>query len=269
VTASFKTVLRGREFLRVAHRGASAYAPENTLPAFERACAQAADVLELDVHLTRDDEVVVIHDAQVDRTTDGRGAVRALTLSEIRVLDAGRWFGEAWRGTSVPTLREVLDGFGGRALIDIEIKGGVAAGWRWGGVREDRGESVRLTRRVLETVEEAGAGGRVVISSFGLHALRWVVETHPDVATQWSVLAIDIARDCVAAAREGFDVISPQMYAATPGNVARAHEHGLAVHIYAGDGDEALAALIELGVDAVKTDRPDRLRDLVLGRRRP
>ncbi|MDR7420633.1 MAG: glycerophosphodiester phosphodiesterase family protein [Armatimonadota bacterium] len=268
MTRSFRDAITTRRFLVVAHRGASAYAPENTLPAFELACDQGADVIELDVHLTRDDEVVVMHDHRVDRTTDGRGEVRALTLREIASLDAGAWFGAAWRGTGVPTLRDVLDRFAGRVLIDIEIKGGVTSGWRTGGVREDAAASVRLARRTLEVVREAGALARVVIASFGPRALASVIETCPDVPTQWSVFSRDIAQDCAFAAQARFDVISPQAYAATRANVETAHRHGLAVYIYAGDGDDATARVMDSGADAVKTDRPDRLRALVAARGR-
>jgi glycerophosphoryl diester phosphodiesterase len=268
VTASFKGVIAARQFLCAAHRGASASAPENTIPAFELACAQGADVIELDVHLTRDDEVVVIHDSHVERTTDGRGEVAALTLREVKALDAGRWFGEAWRGTTVPALREVLEGFASRVLIDIEIKGGVESGWRVGGVREDAAVSTHLARRTLEVVKEAGALDRVVIASFGMRALAAVIEANPEVPTQWSVYDRDIVRDCALAAAARFDVISPQVYAATRDNVETAHRHGLAVYIYAGNGDDVLARVMDSGADAVKTDRPDRLRALVAARRR-
>src|SRR5262249_19034435 len=119
-------VLGSHRFLNGAHRGASAYAPENTLPAFELAVTQGAAALEIDVRLTRDAEVVVFHDARVDRTTDGHGEVRLMTLAELRALDAGRWFGDTWHGTRIPTLREVLEQFAGRVVIDVDMKAGTA-----------------------------------------------------------------------------------------------------------------------------------------------
>jgi len=99
----------------IAHRGASAQAPENTLAAFQLALDLQADGIELDVMLTGDQQVVVIHDEEVDRTTDGSGRVADMTLEEIRQLDAGQ-------GEKVPTLSEVLDRFGGKLLINIELK---------------------------------------------------------------------------------------------------------------------------------------------------
>jgi glycerophosphoryl diester phosphodiesterase len=250
--------------LNVAHRGASAYAPENTLAAFAKACDLGADVLELDVHLTRDGQVVVMHDERVDRTTDGHGEIRSMTLDEIRGLDAGRWFGTSSAGERVPTLQEVLERFAGRALIDIELKAGVNADWFRGVVAEDAETATRLARRVLEVAERAGQAHRVVISTFGMHALAWVREAAPQVATQWSVLSTDLSQDAGAAAAAGFEVISPQEYAATTHNLARAHAHGLAVHIYTRGNDEAMARLVDLGVDGVKTPRPDRLREVLV-----
>lgn len=108
--------------LVIAHRGASGTAPENTLPAIDAALAAGADYIEIDVHLSLDRDVIVIHDATVDRTTDGKGRVNDLTSGYIRTLDAGSWFDEAFRGAVVPTLGEVLDLVDGKAKLLIEIK---------------------------------------------------------------------------------------------------------------------------------------------------
>lgn len=268
MTGSFRGLTKARAFLTVAHRGASAYAPENTMEAFALAVEQGADVIELDAHLTRDGEVVVMHDDRVDRTTSGAGEVRALSLTELRTLDAGGWFGPQWRGARVPTLAEVLERFARLVWVDIEIKAGVRADWSAGAIREDSAASVDVARRVLEVAGRHGALDRIVVSSFGAHALAWVREGFPQVATQYSVLSMDIADDCAAAAAAGFDVISPQVYAATEKNVERAHAAALAVYVYAGpDADEALLArLLAIGVDAVKTSRPDALRALLASR---
>jgi glycerophosphoryl diester phosphodiesterase len=267
--AGFRETLRSGHFLVVAHRGASAYAPENTVEGFDAACALGADAIELDVHLTRDGEVVVMHDDRVDRTTDGAGAIATKTWSEIQTLDAGAWFGERFRGARVPTLADVLGRFAQRVLIDIELKTGVRVAWP--DVAEDAAASTGLARRVLEVVERAGASSRVIVSAAGPRALRWIREAAPGVAVQWSVFALDIGRDVAWAADEGFDVISPQDYAATEANIAAAHARGLAVHIYTAGDEGRMARLIELGADAVKTARPDRLRETAvrLGRGSP
>jgi glycerophosphoryl diester phosphodiesterase len=279
VSATFRDVLRSRRFLNGGHRGASAYAPENTVPAFQLAVAQGAAILEIDVRLTQEEEVVVIHDARIDRTTDGHGEVRLMTLPEIRALDAGRWFGASWMGLRVPTLAEVLEQFAGRVLIDVDMKDGTEVRppgssldrdqSRPGVVVEDAAVSTLLARKTLEVATHAGALDRIVLSGFGLRALAWVRRAEPRVLTQWAVVSVDIAEDAARAATEGFEVLSPQMNGATRANVTRAHDHGLAVFLYAPDDTETMAELIDIGVDAVHVDRPDRLGALLKDSRAP
>lgn len=108
--------------LIAAHRGDSQNAPENTLASFRRAVEDGADLVEFDVHLSSDNEVVVIHDEKLDRTTDGHGEVRRMTVKQMKELDAGSWFSNDWRGERVPTLDETLDLLKGRAVPMIEIK---------------------------------------------------------------------------------------------------------------------------------------------------
>ena len=141
--------------LVIAHRGASGTAPENTLAAFRRAVACGADMVELDVQLTRDGEVVVVHDFTLDRTTDGTGAVGASSLAEIRRLDAGAWFAPAFLGEAVPTLGEVLGAIGLPVNVELKPVG-------------DQG----LEAETLAVVRAAGALGRVVFSSFDPGALE-------------------------------------------------------------------------------------------------
>jgi glycerophosphoryl diester phosphodiesterase len=114
----------GAPVIAVGHRGTRKFAPENTIAAFEKAIAIGARAVEMDVRTTKDGEFVVMHDARVDRTTDGSGRVADMTLAEVRSLDAGSWFGPAFAGEKVPTLREALRALKGRAAIDIDFKDG-------------------------------------------------------------------------------------------------------------------------------------------------
>lgn len=284
----FREILSRGQFLTIAHRGASGSAPENTSEAFELALRQGMDALEVDVHLTADDHVVVMHDASVDRTTDGAGEIRSMPLAAIRRLDAGRWFGEQWRGARVPTLEDVIARFGDRALLDIELKGGVTvhdprtgatvppplpalrprAVWfdRRNYVSEVPEVAIRLADRTLESAARLGALDRISLSSFGADVLLWIREHAPEVPTQLIVVAPAIAEDCSFAQEAGFRVVSPQNYAATEPNVAEAHRRGLAVFIWERNDEAAMSRLIDLGADAVKTDYPDRL-SAVLKRR--
>jgi len=144
----------GRTTLVVAHRGSSAFAPENTLAAFRRAVSDGADAIELDVHLSRDGEVVVIHDARLRRTTDGRGWVSRHSVRELKRLDAGGWFHRRFAGERVPTLSEVLEEIGGRVGVNIEIKG------------NRRQQKRGIVERCLSVVRRHRASRCVMISSF-------------------------------------------------------------------------------------------------------
>jgi glycerophosphoryl diester phosphodiesterase len=115
--------MTNKQCLTIAHRGASRYAPENTIEAFLKAFEQGADTVELDVRLTADGQLVVMHDAEVDRTTDGHGAVRDLTLAQLKKLDAGAWFNPRYKGATIPTLAEALRAIKRRdGAVLVEIK---------------------------------------------------------------------------------------------------------------------------------------------------
>lgn len=116
----------GQPVFMVGHRGTVRFAPENTLTAFDKAIAMGARIVEMDVRMTADGHFVVMHDARVDRTTDGAGAVSDMTLAEIKALDAGSWFGAEFAGERVPTLAEALKHVKGRAGVDIDFKAGPA-----------------------------------------------------------------------------------------------------------------------------------------------
>lgn len=114
----------GTPIIAVGHRGTMKFAPENTLAAFDKAIEMGARAVEMDVRMTADGHFVVMHDARVDRTTSGSGFVSKMTLAEIKALDAGSWFGAAFAGERVPTLREALRHVKGRAAVDIDFKAG-------------------------------------------------------------------------------------------------------------------------------------------------
>ena len=153
----------------IAHRGASDKYPENTLLAFEQALAQKADAVECDVHLTADGEVVVLHDATVDRTTDGHGTVGELTLEKLRKLDAGSWKHGRFAGQRIPTLGEVVDLVHGRAELFVELKD----------------ESPELAARVVAELRRCGVEGQAWL--FGAHnpTLEVLRQLAPDMRVRW------------------------------------------------------------------------------------
>lgn len=116
------TVGERKQVDNVAHRGATGYAPENTIAGFDLAVDMKADYIEIDVQRSKDGELVLIHDTTVDRTTDGTGKVGELTFEQLRSLDAGSWKGEQFAGEQIPTFAEILDRYRGKVGILIELK---------------------------------------------------------------------------------------------------------------------------------------------------
>lgn len=151
------------------HRGASRYAPMNTLPAFELAAAQGAAGVELDVRLTRDGQMVIIHDDTVDHTTDGSGHIQHMTFAEVRELDAGGWFGEQFKGTRIPTLDEVFEAVGSKLLINVEIK-------------SEAPEDTGVEARIADAIARFRLRERVIVSSFDPLALWRFRKILPEVA---------------------------------------------------------------------------------------
>jgi glycerophosphoryl diester phosphodiesterase len=225
----------------IAHRGASGTAPENTLPAFRRAEELGADMIELDVQLTRDGHPVVIHDRTLDRTTSGRGAVRRRTLEEISGLDAGAWFGRAFADTRVPTLDQV---FAAVAIpLNVELK---AAG--------DDG----IERRVLDTVARAGALERVVFSSFDAASLRRLrsLSGEADLAVLWA--GRSVSRAIALAGRVGARSLHLRTSRGVTSAIAAGHAAGLAVRVWTVNAPADFARLTDAGADGVFTDYPER-----------
>lgn len=260
----------------VGHRGAMAYAPENTLPSFELALAQGADVLECDVHLSRDGQPVVIHDATLDRTTNGSGRVRDLTLAELQRLDAGAHRGEEFRGTRLLSLDELLDWARTRAPLAIELK-------------QPAEPYPDYEATVIRTLRRHRLERQVVIISFDHPLLARVKQIDPGIATG-VVYGDEPLADPVARCREvGGDALHPRADLVTEELVAAAHAAGIAVSPWVVDADFLAHMLIlargeahplrpaELdaevaalqrgcllaGVDSAAANAPDRLRALI------
>lgn len=225
----------------IAHRGASGTCPENTLAAFRRAEALGAHMIELDVQLTRDDEVIVLHDDTLDRTSDGRGPVAARTLAELRRLDAGSWFGAAFRGEPIPTLAEVLTAV--RLPVNVELKAGGGAG---------------LEARTLAEVECAGALGRVIFSSFDPESLvrMRALTADAELGVLWIHRKVSPALDL--AKRVAARGLHLRKTGASPEGLAAARETGLSIRVWTVNEPREFHHLASWGATGVFTDYPER-----------
>jgi glycerophosphoryl diester phosphodiesterase len=242
-----------RKPLNIAHRGASAYAPENTLAAFRLALEMGADGFELDVRLSADDHLVGVHDDTVDRTTDGSGPIRQKTLAELKALDAGARFAVRFAGERIPTLQEVFDLVAGsRAFVNVEIKTDSIKG---DGLEE---KLVALSRRY-------GLGERLLISSFNPFALWRMRRMAPDLP-----LALLYAEDQRIYLRNRWfaflsrpDALNPSFRMATQEHVRWAKSKGYGLYVWTVGEEPEMRRLIALGVDGVITDKPDLLRQVL------
>ncbi len=229
------------------HRGASADAPENTLPAFELALVQGADGVELDVQLSSDGEVVVIHDETLDRTTDGTGPVGGRTWAELRALDAsgGR---PGFAGTRIPLLAEVLElTRGTNAVVNVELK-------------TDQVAYPGIEAGVLEVVRASGVGERVLLSSFNHETLgvlrRLGAEQRLGALVEDRWFASGPGWPGLDVVGLGLGAVHPSVLDATASLLADARERGLAVNVWTVNEPLDLHRLFALGVDAIMTDVP-------------
>jgi glycerophosphoryl diester phosphodiesterase len=236
--------------LVVAHRGASAAYPENTLASFQGAVEAGADVVELDVRLTADNVAVILHDLDVSVTTDGSGFVHALALDQVKRLDASGGRGPR---TDIPTLQEALEFLSGRAGINVEIKNLPG---------EPSFDSPReaAAQEVVRLLHENGFEGPVLVSSFNWLSIERVQELDPTIPTGFlSNAAIDPWAALVYARSRGHTFVLPQapaLFEAGRDFVDAAHEDGIRVGTWTVDEPQAIERLFELGVDAVATNDP-------------
>lgn len=239
--------------LIIAHRGSSAYAPENTLAAFQLAAEQGADAIELDVDLTRDGHAIIMHDATIDRTTDGEGAVSALTLEEIRRVDAGSWKGAAFKGERVPLLDEVFTAMGRRVLINVEVKS-----------MSLRSNSVEA--KVAALVQQHDLFERVIISSFNPFALRRLKHIEPRLACGLLYapdLPIYLRCAWLAPLIPHLDARHPHHSQVNQSLVAKWHARGQRVNVWTVNDAATLRAMARVEVDGIIGDDPMLMRRLL------
>ncbi len=240
----------GRPFA-IGHRGAMGHAPENTMASFQRGWELGAGLVELDIHVSADDALIVIHDERLDRTTDSSGLVAELTVDQIKRADAGSWYGPEFAGEGVPLLSEVIEWARGKIGLAIEVKNGPIF-------------YPRIAELLVRELDQREFVDEALVISFDHPALRRLKELNPRIKT--GMLYGARLLDPVAAARAvGAEVVRPRHDYLAPEDVEPLHRAGIAVSPWNVQDEWAMRRAIEMGVDSFGTNYPDRLRRLLEG----
>ena len=235
-----------------AHRGAKAVAPENTIPAFLKAIELGADGVELDVQFSADGALVVIHNPVLDETTNGHGRVTAHTLEELKKLDAGSWFAPEFAGTRLCTLEEALDAIGDRLLINIEMKS-----FSMG--------NDGMAEQVAEIIQRRNLYDQVIVSSFNPFSLRRLKKIDPRIETGLlyaTGLPIYLSRAWLRPWAKP-DALHPEHVMVDEAYMRWARRQSYPVNVWTVNELDEMRRMIALEVNAIITDYPDRLRELL------
>lgn len=241
-------------FIVIAHRGASAYYPENTMAAFKGAVEMEAEMIELDVMLSSDGVPMVFHDAKLNRHSSGKGLLSYHTSEELKALDAGSWFDQAFAGEEIPTLEEVLAFASGTIALNIEIKTEAVTDQRSGGVEE----------KCLALVKEYGMENHVLFSSFDYRAVTHLKELDPDipVALLYNRSQVDskIPSDLIKTYRaDAFNCSYQQLKKGWSEDLKK---HNIPHFIYTVDHPDRMQRLLDAGVSGIFTNKPDLLKSI-------
>ncbi len=241
----------------IAHRGASAYAPENTLAAFKMALQQGADGIELDAKLSADGHVVVIHDQTVDRTTPAKGLVREHIMADLHKMDAGSHFDVAFMGEPIPTLEEVFKAVGQLTYINVELT-------NYGSSFDD------LPEKVAGLVKQNKLGQRVFFSSSNIFTLMRIHKLLPEVPIGlitkpgWRGSLMRTIPSLLV----DYQSLHPELGDVTPELVQANHQKGRKVIVYTVNKEQDIQRMFEAGVDGIFTDDPQLARSVLEKMRR-
>ncbi|MFF2481725.1 glycerophosphodiester phosphodiesterase family protein [Paenibacillus sp. NPDC058071] len=234
-----------------AHRGASAYAPENTMAAFELAVQQHADGLDITIHRTKDGEIVVIHDDKIDRTSNGTGDVADYTLAELQMFNFNAGFEEQYPTAEIPTLRQVLE-FVKTHGLELNIEENV--------IFSDH-DRAAISLDAAKLVQDHGLTERVSFSSFNHQSMARIKQSVAEIQTGLLYLeglynGEEYAKTANASALHSFFI------SVTPEMVSQAHNAGVRIHAWTVNEVAAVKSMIDAGADVIITDCPDICADL-------
>jgi len=234
----------------IAHRGASGlgHSPENTLPAFKEAIDIGVDCVECDVHCTKDDQIVVIHDATLNRTTNIKGSIADMTLDEIKKADAGSWFSSEFKGTQIPTLSELLVITKGNVINVIEIK------------------AENITEKVINEVEKMKAINDVILQSFSTQTVKSIQEINPKIPRalliggQIPVRTMSGIMSLIQQTLEvGATTINVTSRIVTQKLINEVHKRAMSIWAWTVDDELEMKKLIKMGIDGITSNYPEKL----------
>ncbi|PID56328.1 hypothetical protein CSB45_11615 [candidate division KSB3 bacterium] len=234
-----------RSFKVIAHRGASGYAPENTLASFEKGLDLGADMLELDIHMSKDSELVVIHDATLERTTNGSGYIKNYSLKELKQFDASKGF-DAYRGERIPSLQEVFDLAKKRAAFAIEIKNCPI-------LYPD------IEKNLVHLIEQNDLVDDALVITFYHPSLKEITRLNPDIQTGILYTAA-LIEPWKAAESVGATALHPHYAYTFPEMIKEAHKRHYLVHPWTINSVADMEQWLEYGVDGITSDFPDSLK---------
>ncbi|MDP4089472.1 MAG: glycerophosphodiester phosphodiesterase [Bacillota bacterium] len=236
--------------LNYAHRGASGYFPENTLIAFEKAIEMGCDAIETDVQMTRDGELVLIHDELVDRTTDGVGLVKNFSLKGLRELDAGTWHGSSPSLQHIPTAEELIILAKSQSInINFELKTGIVI-------------YPEIERKIIELIYKYNMQENVLLSSFNHYSMVECksIDKSVKAGLLYEAGLYKPSQYCKLA---GCDAIHPNFYSVNEDIIHEAKKDGIWVNSYTVNNEEKMKQLLDYGIDGIITNYPDRLRSII------
>jgi len=248
--AVIKAQYEGKVPLIFGHRGASAYAPMNTMPAFELAVEQGADGIELDVHRSEDGHPVIVHDFTVDATSDGHGHVADMTLRELKALDAGSWFDPQFAGARIPTLDEVFDAFGQQVIINVEIKSNSVI-------------SDGIEQLISDCIQRHGMQERVIVSSFNPMTLRRFREIAPNIPIGYLYAPGYLRQLQSLLGNLPHEARHPHHETVDANYIEKAAHNNHIINAWTVNDPVRARELKQLGVHGIITDHPDQIIEAI------
>lgn len=250
---------QNQKTLNIAHRGASGSAPENTIAAVKKGMEAGADMIEIDVHLSKDNRLIVIHDNTLDRTTNLKGKVKDYTLEELKKADAGSWFGKQWKGEPLPTLEDVINAINGKAKLLIEIK-------------NDSETYPGIEKETIDVVKKMGAENWCELQSFSQIAVTKMMEEKHSMPVYKLVVgnvpALPLHHDGEMKRGSAYQYkevkgINPNYRFANKRIVNKLHARGQQIYVWTVNDENMMQKLLHWGADGIITNYPEKLKTLI------